>query len=577
MSSLAQSRTLPTSIGTGSSSSPLFTVRLLHGAARFAEAHGWWCFAVTSLACGWVRLHTLATRFLGHDELFTFYIAQAPTLRQLFRLTQTVDLHPPLSYLLVRASFAIFGPSAWSCRLPFLLAFLVASAVLFWFVKRLFSSLPALIAVLFLWSNPFTYEADEARPYSLLLCFTLTMLVSWYLATEHAGHRRGALLTLVVSGFALLLSHVLGALPYAAFLGAEFVRLCIRRKPDRSLWASLLIPLCSVVIYLPLIHTHSTLLFAREYHVTPLRIFSFYWESIRLVATPLAVIAMVALPWPFLHKRMPDTSRPARSAINVPLAFLLASFALIPIAIGLVFAHTRTAFFDRYGVVWLISFALVPALVVGRRRFGPLAGISIIFLLATVFFLNTAGKPWLLSELANLASPKSAQRLSYIVALFPIYPPPNAPLVPPYLAAESATAPFTAQFDTLEPELPIVAHTGLTFLELDRREPEPVTHRLYLLTDDQAAASIAHDTVFAHYELLKEVFPIRGKVEPYCAFVSAHPHFLVVGAYNHPQGWLLRKLDQERARLRVLGTCPDTSEGCQIYEVNISQPACSQP
>lgn len=558
--------------------SPFLTVRLLRGLAAFAETRGWWFFSAISIACGWVRLHTLTTRFLGHDELFTFYIAGAPNIRQLMTLTRTIDLHPPLSYLLVRMSFAIFGAHAWSCRLPFLVAFVIAAAVLFWFVRRLSSSVHALVAVLFLWSHPFTYLADEARPYSLVLCFTVLMLVSWHWAIENLTRRRWALVVLTAGGFGLLLSHVFGVLPYGALLGAELIRLRIRRKTDWRLWSALLAPALCVLTYRPLIHTHSGLLFAREYAVTPIRVFSFYWESIRYVATPLAVIGLLALLWPISRKAISVAPRSRPAAITVPLGFLLASLAAIPLAIGIIFACTGAAFFDRYGVVWVIPFALVPALVLGDRTHrNQLAGTCVALVLGVVFFFNTTGRPWLLGQVSSVVPSKVAERLLYAVALFPIYPPLNCPHPPAYLGASLATAPRVGHLETFEPELPLVAHTGLTFLELDRREPFEVTQRLYLLTDEGAAASIAHDTVFEHYEEVKKVFPIRGKVEPYCTFVSTYHRFLVVGAYTHPQGWLLRKLERDGAVLRAVGTCSETTEGCQIYEARLANTPCAQP
>jgi hypothetical protein len=361
-------------------------------------------------------------------------------------------------------------------------------------------------------------------------------------------------------------------------LGAELVRFWIRRKPDWHLWVSLVIPLFSVLSYLPLIRTHSTMLFAREYRVTPLRMFSYYWESIRYVATPLALVALLALLWPARRKRTPVALLPDLPAISAPFRFLLASLALVPLAVGILFARTGTAFFDRYGVVWLIPFALVPALILGYRTHrDPLAGSVVVLALAAVFFFNTIGRPWLLAQLSNLAPARIANRLFYVVALFPVYPPPNGPVVPSYLGAELSGAPHINNLDAVEPELPFVANTGLSFLELDREESQQFTERLYLLTDEQAAAAIAHDTVFSHYERLKEIFPIRGTIEPYCTFVSAHPRFLVIGAYNHPQGWLLRKLDREGAKLRVLGTCSETYEDCQIYQISMASNACSEP
>jgi Dolichyl-phosphate-mannose-protein mannosyltransferase len=579
MSVLARSRTTVADLKLRSASSPLFTVRLLLGVARFAESYGWLVFAATSLGCGWGYLNNLASRHLDHDELFTFYIAQAPNLRQLFKLTHTIDLHPPLSYLLVRASFTIFGVSSWSCRLPFVLAYFVAVALLFFFLSRLFSPVYGLIATLFLWSNPLARLSNEARPYSMLLCFTTLMLVSWYLAAEgeDGTSRRWALVTVTASGFCLLLSHVLGVLAYATFFGAELLRLWIRRKPDWRLWVALTIPLVSVLTYVPLIRNRSAMLFAEEFRVTPLRLASFYWESIRYVLTPLAVIAFVALLWPLLRKQTP-TSLPANTrAIWAPLGFLLASLSFVPLATGILFARNGTAFFDRYGIVWLIPLAAVPAIILGyRTQRDRLAGTAIALLSVTVFFFNSSGKPWLVEQLSSLVPARAAARVLYVLSLPPIIPAHNPP-VPSYLRAELATALQVPNLDSVAPELPLVANTGLTFLELDRQERAPVAQRLYLLTDEESAAAIAHDNVFAHYELVKAAFPIRGKVEPYCTFVSAHPRFVVVGAYDNPQGWLLRKLEQDGAKLRVIGTCSGNTEDCQIYEISVRRGQCQSP
>ena len=545
------------------------TVRLLHFAADFADSHGWIFFAAICLGCGWGALHAMVTRPLNHDELFTFYIAQAPNLSQLFKVSHTVDLQPPLAYLLVRLSFAIFGISSWSCRLPFLLAYLLSAALVFILLRRLLSPLYGLIGTLLLWSNPCAYLAREARPYAILLCFTTLLLVSWHEAVSSVG-RSWPLGIVMASGFGLLLSHVFGVLVYAAFLGAELLRLCIRRRPDWRLWVMLLLPLLSILTYLPLLHNHSTILFAREYRVTPILLLSFYWESVRFLVTPLVFIAVLALLWPHsrpeLPLRLPMLSRSA----YIPFRFLLVAFSFIPMVIGALFARMGTAFFNRYGVVWLVPLAIVPALVLGHRtRHDRIAGMSAVLMLVTVFFFNSAGKAWLVDEISNLFPPRVAAKVLYILSPPPIIPV-HYPPTPSYLEQELATAPFISRLDLVAPDLPLVANTGLTFVEVDHQQAVQVAQRLYLLSDEQAASSIAHDTVFAHYEEVKAAFPmIRGKVEPYQAFIAAHPRFVVVGAYNNPQGWLLRKLDQDGANLRVIGTCSGYSEDCRLYEVSV--------
>jgi hypothetical protein len=450
--------------------------------------------------------------------------------------------------------------------------------------RRIFTSLYGIIAVLVFWSVPFTYQADEARPYSLLLCFTALMLASWYRATEvrdtGATSRRWALLTMAVAGFGLLLSHVLGVLPYAAFFGAELVRLRIRRKPDWSLWIALLAPAISVLTYLPLFRSHAAILFTEQYRVTPMRIVNCYLRSITFLVIPLLVAALIAFLWPKQpqgrSQQESETTRlGSRWAALAPLTFLLGSLYLVPVAVAIIFAHTGTAFFDRYAFVAIIPISLTPALVLGlRTQRNQMSALAVALVLGAVLVLNTTGKPWLIEQLANLAPPRVAAFALNAFAAPPIVTEPVVPMVPERLQAALAAAPVVSDLDAIDPDLPLVANTGLTFLEIDQEADAELTARLYLLNDRQAATAIAHDTVFENYDRVKRVFPIRGQVAPYCAFIGEHPRFLALGAYNHPQGWLLKKLDRDGANLHLIGVYRGITEEAQLYEVTVLKATC---
>jgi Dolichyl-phosphate-mannose-protein mannosyltransferase len=579
MSSFAPSQPIRANLELDRGASPFLTVRLLHNMGNLAERYGWFFFAAISLASGWGLLNAMVTRHLDHDELFTYYIAQAPSIGQLVKLSHAVDLQPPLGYLLVRISFAVFGASSWSCRLPFLLAYVFTAALLFHFVRRLLSPLYGLIATLLIWSNPYAM-ATKARPYAILLCFTSLTLVAWYEAAGRDGSIRGRtrLVIVILSGFGLLLSHVFGVLVYGAVMGAEIIRLWARRKPDWRLWIALLIPLISVVTYLPLLRNHSAMMFAEEYRVTPLALLSFYWESVRFLITPLAFMVLLGILWPIFRKEQIGAPPRIPIAIRASLTFLLVCLSFLPFAIAILLARTGTAFFNRYGIVWLVPFAVVPALFLGyRTHCDRLAGTAAVLLLAVCFFFNTIGKSWFVEQVSNFVPANAAAKVLYALAFPPIVPV-HFPPVPSYLQTAFATAPFVSHLESVAPELPLVANTALTFLELDHQESPQVAQRLYMLSDEEAASTIAHDTVFARYEQVKAAFPmIRGKVEGYCSFISAHPRFVVVGAYNNPQGWLLRKLDQDGAQLRVIGTCGGNTEDCQIYEISLQSKQCVKP
>jgi 4-amino-4-deoxy-L-arabinose transferase-like glycosyltransferase len=583
MSSLAQNPPVNPHSETAQDTSPFFTVWLVRAMARVVNAHGWIVFALVSVVCGRIAMNTLASRPLDHDELYTFYIAQAPTLKGLVGLTQSVDLHPPLSYLLVRASFAIFGVSSWSCRLPYALAFVATGALLFWLARQILSPLYGIVAVLFLWSIPFTYQADEARPYSLLLCFTAAMLASWHQAIQgedcdsQLHDRRLPLLALTSSGFSLLLSHIFGVLPFAAFFAAELVRLWIRRKPDWKLWAALLIPAISGMTYLPLIHAHSGITFTTAYRPTPMRLLAFYVWTLRYLTIPLVLVALLAFLLPLLRQkcfRSQCQELPAPPVL-LPMAVLLCSFTLVPLAVALLFIHTGSAFFFRYGIVACIPVALVPALLLGfRTRRSQMAAMAAILALSTTMFFNTSGRVWLIEQLASLAPPTASRYVLNALALPIILDTQVKAKVPAVLQGPLAAALPISNLDDVRPDLPLVANTGLTFLEVDQRADAELAHRLYLLNDRQFASSITRDTVFENYGRLTNVFPIRGKVDPYCDFVSQHPRFLALGDYSHPQGWLLKKLYAEGADLRILGTYPGLTEDAALYEVTVLKAGC---
>jgi hypothetical protein len=581
MSSFAPTEPIPATTGPGLKLSPFLTVRLLRALGRSAEAHPWWFFIVISIGCGWGHVSTMASRHLDHDEIFTFFIAQAPSLRQLFALTHTIDLHPPLSYLLVRGSFAVLGVSSWSCRLPFLLAFLGASALIYSFLSRLLSPIYGIMSTLMLWCSPYAHLATEARPYSLILCFTALVLVNWYTLVEQRGStvRRWALAMLIVGGSALLLSHVLGIVAYGAFFAAEGIRVWMRRTPDWRLWAALMMPLVLVVTYLPLVRLRSSILFAEWNQASPRRVAICYWEHLRYLITPLALIGLIALVWPLLLGRR-SALRPSSRSATIVIQWLLLFLFLVPLEIGILFARTGTAFFERYGVAALIPCMMFPTMFLAyRTNYDRRVAGSLSIVLSLLLIFNTSGKAWLTGQLSSIAPPAVAARLLYLLALPPIAPPAlNGPTVPSYLEKEVAAAPTVARLDTVDPELPLVAGNGPTFLELDKYQDAAVTQRLYLLTNFEAAATLVHATLFEHYEQANAAFHTPGRVEPYCTFLREHSQFLALGGYNHPDTWLLRKLEMDGAKLSIVGEYDDgVIEEHQIYRVSIENSQCGTP
>ncbi len=583
--------------------------------ADFVDSYSWIIFIGISLVCVLIRFPAIASRRLDHDELYTFYIAQAPSIGKMLALTRTVDLHPPLSYALVRLSFAVFGITSWSCRVPFAIAFVLTTVFQFQFLKNLLSPIYGLLAVLFLWSGPYSYNAIIARPYSLILCFTSLLLLSWSgaitgselgskLGSELGSdrgpdrgpyrgsdrHRVWMLAGVAIAGLGLLLSHVLGALCFAAIAVAEIWRAFYSRKPDWVLWIAFFAPTVATLTYLPLLKHRAVLLFTPVYRATPIRIFSCYWEPLRFVVLPLAIILVFVLAHHWKRKspgltlgalgrhfdRRSDGRLSARvNTISSAVFVALLGLYIVPLAVGIIFARTGTAFFDRYGVMMLIPAALAPPMVLayGTRRNRGHASVVAATLVALIC-LNSFGRVWLLEELSAVAPAAFAGRLLYAVAAPPLPEVPELPTVPAYLSQQLPHAQPVSRLDSYRPDLSLVTGTALTFMELDHAENDAVTSRLFMLTNKEAASTIAHDTLFENYEQLKGVFPVRGNITGYCSFLAGHSHFLVLGAYNHPQGWLLRKLQIDGAQMKVAGTYPDTYQEHDLYDVTMTQLVC---
>jgi hypothetical protein len=400
------------------------------------------------------------------------------------------------------------------------------------------------------------------------------MLLCWFLAGNSINHSRWTLLGVSAGGFGLLLSHVLGILPFAAVVGAECLRSWLIRKIDWRLWAALSAPLVSVLTYQPLFSHHSKLLFTPLYRPTPIRVLGCYWEPLRYVGTPLLAIAAIAI-MSLIASRKGLGCDEERLKPNWPMALLFLGLFLVPLAVAILFLRTGTAFFDRYGVVMLIPAAVVPSLLLAYSTHckKSYAGIVAV-LLASLFYINSSGKAWLLEPLATILPPPLVARVLYLTAFPPLFEMPSVPPIPPSLVKTYRGAPTISRLDRLRPELPLVAGTALTFMELDRTESNPLTTRLFLLTNREAAATIVQDTLFENYEQLKAVFPIRGNVEAYCSFITNHRHFVVLGSYNHAQGWLLRKLEMDGAQLSIIGTYPVTYDEHDLYEVNLPTNPC---
>lgn len=464
-----------------------------------------------------------ARRELWHDELYTYYIAKAPSISQLFQEIK-LDLNPPLMYLAERASLHVLGDNNYAARFPSIIAFLFGSLCFYAFVSRRLRPVYGILAMLVFWSTPFEYYATEARPYGLIIGFFGLALLAWDKAVE-PNRSAGSIWTLALAVLGMAASHFFAVIYVFPFCLAELLRWYRRRKFDLAMWASLLLPLGLLFIYKPLMMRYESGKFPSTAQASPLKIAGFFYrmlqpESLFLL---IALCAGLVLITRFDFRRLINGRRLA--ALDWAL---ICGLLFIPVAVNLAIMRSHGVAFPRYSGPALFAVALLFAWLLGRMaNFGRIPGAAA----CCVLFAYSMGA----------AAPAAVKQL----------------------VGRSNETQAPSPIVQVRPDLPLVANSGLSFIELDRYGDPSTVERLYYLTNRDYAIRYAHATIFEGMAYLKHFFPIRATVEPYDQFIAEHHTFLVLGQVNYPEDWLLRRLMDIHATLVYLGDY----YGQQLYQV----------
>jgi hypothetical protein len=415
------------------------------------------------------------------------------------------------------------------------LGFLAGSVCLYRFVALELNIWYGLLAMLVFWANPFFYYATEARPYALVVGFLGLSLACW----QQAVRRERALtpvLLLALSVTGMMLSHMMSLLYITPLCLAEVVREYRLRRVELRIWAALLLPCALPFVYMHLVVRFNTSIFPPAFQASPRKIIEAYYGSLRIAALPLLFALLIA--WLTSSFKNPGEVRKVGRITAVELA-LVAGFLAIPALVNLALMRTHGAYFERYALPVAFGYGL-----------------------AAAFFL--AGR----ANVSNLAPMAASAVLFLFVIAFNF----GSGLKQSVWAHRGATiATFGETLDRIMPQLPLVAASGLTFLEMDHYENRATVRRLYYLTDQELASRYAGATIFEGLRTVKDYFPIRGHVIPYQDFVTAHPVFLVLGTPDYPEDWLLRALLAMHENIRYLGELPALYKDQQLYEVTISE------
>ncbi|MBV9158639.1 MAG: glycosyltransferase family 39 protein [Acidobacteriaceae bacterium] len=500
--------------------------------ARFTRVHSRLLLAAVILF--YLAITALSvSRQLWHDELFTYYIAKSPSLARFWQAVH-LDLNPPLSYLLVRGSIALIGDSIYATRFPSIIGFLVGSLCFYRFVSKRLGPAFALLAMLVFWATPFFSFSTEARPYGLIVGFFGIAMLAWDAATE--TRRSGfaiPMLAFAVTG--MMLSHFLTVFYILPFCLAELFRWYLSRRFDLPLWAALLVPLIIPFAYLSTMKRYQAALFPPSFQASLGKVTGFFYRTLDPESLILLLALCLAMVVAFRRERRVGGSAISSKPLDAVFSVGLLS---LPLLINVVVMRSHGVAFHRYSGPTVFAYGLLFA-----------------FFLAVYTNAN---------RLAALVA--SFLLLVYIAGVN---------LVPPALTVwhtwrtptrDSLPPPF---IQGVRPDLPLVAASGLTFLEMDRYADPVTVSRLYYLCDRELAIHYAHATIFEGFPVLKQYFPIRANVEPYQEFVRQHPSFLVLGTPDYPEDWLLRRLMDIHAIVRYLGDFPGPYKDSQLYAVSM--------
>ncbi len=474
-----------------------------------------------------------AGRHLWHDELYTYYIAAAPSWQHFWQDLR-LDLNPPLEYLLARASISLFGQNEYAVRLPSILAFLAGSLCFYRFVSKRLGGSYGLLAMLVVWASPFFYYATEARPYALLLGFLGFALLAWDRASRT---ERGSadVMTLAMAIVGMMLSHMLAVVYILPFCLAESVRTFTRRKLDPLIWMALLLPCSLPLVYMRTMSRFEISSFPSNFQASIGRALGGYYGTMRLEAVPLLIAVLLALAVSFRGREKPIA--PA-GRLDRGDGAIIVGLLLIPLAVNIALMRLHAAYFDRYAIPVAFGYALLVVFALaapdGESRLRPIivSGVLVVFIAG--FNLGPGRRQSVWAHGGNPIPSDHGRTL-----------------------------------DRVNPELPLVAASGLTFLEMDHYGDAATVARLFYLTDRRAAIRYASATIFEGMPEVKQRFPIRASVAPYGSFVQEHPVFLVLATADYPEDWLLRALLDSRARLEYLGNFAGLYKDTQLYRVTM--------
>jgi Dolichyl-phosphate-mannose-protein mannosyltransferase len=486
---------------------------------------------------------------LWHDELITYDLASSPSVPEMLRRVQMIDLNPPVLYVLDYVAIRIPGAHyndhtlSLAARLPSILGGLAASLGLFVLMRRKIGPLYAFALACTCCNIPFLNYVIEDRPYALVSGLIVWMILVWERATQEKRHFIWVVISLLL-GLAVMGSHFLSGLVLVAFFAAAAVGGLSRKRLDIALLVSYVVPFAIPLVYFSKFTGYESIAFPVQFQPTwkdiPLEYGLLLGSNVLVLGALFAICLVLSfLPnSPLAATTRGEEAQAGRLRASASELTLLIGMLLQPVVAVIAIMSVHGAFYVRYGLpgcipiaVLLISF--IYALFNGAKS----AALSVCFacgLAMLPFYLGTA----------------------FFMRL-------HLPVAHDLLVA--------GDYHGIEADLPLVVASGLTYVEMNHREPAELLDRVYYLTDKEAAMKYANATLFERENEVREMFQYPARVETLKAFEAKHPRFLVLGTEDYPEDWLLRKLKADGEDVRLVGVFRTTYKDNHFYEVTLKQ------
>jgi len=473
-----------------------------------------------------------AFRPLWMDELSTYYVARTPHLRDFVTASLKLDFNPPLQAALTALSLRVFGDSPFSTRLPSVIAFWIASACIYRFVGFRLGRYYGLAAVLAFWTTDFLRYGAEARPYAIMIASLGIVMVCWQRMYE-SKRRWIEILGILVGTGGLFASHAFGPLLLLPLGVAELVRSSERKKIDWWIWLAFVIPSPLLAFYLPMFNNYGqvAIVYPPAFQASLATALGFYSYILSAGSVTFLVAFVASL---MVGKNEGETTGEKLPGYQRHELIFLVGLLFVPFVINFFLMKYGAAFWPRYGIG---------------------AGIGIGSLFAYV-----------LAKATRSSLPAAA--IAAAVLLIGLI---TTKLVYPLLLQPATNITKELSVEDIPGDLPIVAASGVTFLEMNHREGDALLSRSYYLTDPIAAKRYANATLFENYFSRQNLFPIRGHIVPYRTFIGSSPHFLVLCTPGYPEDWLVQKLLADGANLRFLGEMDRGYRDRTVFEVTIAK------